>query len=38
MSLSMMPPCIVAFVARWCFLATLTPSTITRFAFGDDTR
>src|SRR3954470_6092320 len=30
MSRSMMPPCIVARVAFWCFLATLTPSTITR--------
>src|SRR5262249_16469572 len=34
MSLSMMPPCMVARVARWCRLATLTPSTITRFDFG----
>src|SRR5207302_3114978 len=31
MSLSVMPACIVAFVWRWCFLATLTPSTMTRF-------
>src|SRR5688572_3470532 len=30
MSLSMIPPCIVDLVARWCFLATLTASTITR--------
>src|SRR3954447_930859 len=29
MSLSMMPPCIVAPDAFWCFLATLTPSTMT---------
>src|SRR5262245_49559825 len=28
MSLSMIPPCIVDLVARWCFFATLTPSTI----------
>src|SRR6186997_1754636 len=30
MSLSMIPPCIVDFVARWWRLATLMPSTITR--------
>src|SRR5213078_388262 len=30
MSLSMMPPWVVALVARWCFLATFTPSTMTR--------
>src|SRR5438270_1397698 len=29
MSLSMMPPLTRAFVWRWCFLATLTPSTMT---------
>src|SRR5438093_731129 len=29
MSLSMMPPCIVALVGRWCFLARFTPSTMT---------
>src|SRR5690349_5420758 len=29
MSLSMIPPCIVALVAFWWRLATLTPSTIT---------
>src|SRR3954471_2910202 len=29
MSLSMMPPCIVARVGFWCFLAMLTPSTMT---------
>ena len=34
MSLSMMPPCIVALVAFWCFLTTLTPSTITLLAVG----
>src|SRR5205085_12195578 len=28
-SLSMIPACMVARRARWCFLATLTPSTIT---------
>src|SRR5689334_23383952 len=34
MSLSMMPPCIVARVGRWCFLATLTPSTMTLPSVG----
>src|SRR5919198_3963554 len=34
MSLSMIPPCIVALVGRWCFLAMLTPSTMTRFFSG----
>src|SRR6266852_9041676 len=34
MSLSMMPPCIVALVERWCFLATFTPSTMTMFRSG----
>ena len=29
MSLSMMPPCMVARVGFWCFLATLMPSTMT---------
>src|SRR3954452_8684815 len=35
MSLSMMPPCIVALVAFWCFLATLIPSTMTLPASGN---
>jgi len=30
----MMPPCIVALVERWCFLATLIPSTITMLRSG----
>ena len=34
MSRSMMPACMVARTARWCFLATLTPSTITMFRLG----
>ena len=34
MSLSMMPPCMVARVAFWCFLATLTPSTMTLSVLG----
>jgi hypothetical protein len=34
MSLSMMPACIVALLWRWCFFATLTPSTMTRFESG----
>src|SRR5262245_55628655 len=33
-SLSMMPPCMVARVARWCFLATLRPSTMTLPSVG----
>ena len=36
MSLSMMPPCIVAWVGFWCFLAMLTPSTMTLSAVGED--
>ena len=35
-SLSMMPPCMVARVARWCFLATLRPSTMTLPSVGED--
>src|SRR6516165_1641519 len=34
MSLSMIPPCIVALVERWCFLATLRPSTMTMLRSG----
>ena len=34
MSLSMMPACMVARVAFWCFLATLTPSTMTLPSLG----
>src|SRR4029079_14894964 len=33
-SLSMMPPCIVAFVGFWCFFAMLTRSTITLLDSG----
>src|SRR3546814_3810537 len=29
MSLSMMPPCMVALSGRWCFLAMFTPPTMT---------
>src|SRR6476659_373040 len=34
MSLSMMPACMVARTGRWCFLAMLTPSTMTLPSLG----
>ena len=35
MSLSMIPPCMVARVGFWCFLAMLTPSTMTLPSLGE---